>query len=313
MAKKYNKINGNLVQDTPKVVTFSTYAAAYQGCLDENVPQDCLVVVENDGLYIWDWNQVTLTKLTEVGGGGVQPKYVVGDIMQLYGTTAPSDKWLKCDGSAFDTTRYADLYTMLGSGNTPDLTGKVLKGIGSNGNLSTHDPITLGATLSANIGDHTHSIYSPGHVHSYSDRHTHSWDDVASGVVNGVGKLSMTQGSTDEIFFPYANSVSQGAFFGTSQSMNTSYSIHEYMVMQTVGEAQLYRPQDYWRNYMRAQNTQSYNSGIDACMWYWCNDYVHSGDLDVETTTDYSTYTGTAGKSFEIRAMEVTYFIRAEV
>lgn len=312
MAKKYNKINGNLVVDTPKVVTFSTYAAAYQGCLDEDVPQDCLVVVENDGLYIWDGNQVTLTKLTEVGGGGVQPKYVVGDIMQLYGTTAPSDKWLKCDGSAFDTTRYADLYNLLGSGNTPDLNGHVLKGIGNNGNLSTHDPITLGAKLSANIGDHIHTIYSPGHVHSYSDRHTHTWDNNASGVVNGVGKLSMIQGAADKIYWPYDGN--DHGFLGTSQTLNSSYDITQYMTMQTVGKASLYNPQEYYRSYANCNNIQSnQDSSTNTCIWYWCNDFVRNGDLDVVTTTDYSNYTGTSGKSFEIRAMEVSYFIRAEV
>lgn len=309
MAKKYNKINGNLVVDTPKVVTFSTYAAAYQGCMDEDVPQDCLVVVENDGLYIWDWDQVTLTKLTDVGGGGVQPKYVVGDIMQLYGTTAPSDKWLKCDGSAFDTTRYADLYTLLGSSNTPNLNGYVLKGIGNNGNLSTHDPITLGAKLSAIIGDHIHGYQlAAHHSHTYSDEHNHAWNSTDSGVTNGIGYLTS---SSDTTYVSTHYSGSHKILF-TGQNL-ADFGINNTLVMMCLGHA-TFNNQDastYYDQYIDAY-TYQYSKGYTR-YWQWCNTFSSTGDLDLYHDDGNSASTGTSGKVFDVRAMEVTYFIRAEV
>ena len=308
MAKKYNKINGNLVVDTPKVVSFSTYAAAYQGCLDEDVPQDCLVVVENDGLYIWDWNQVTLTKLTDVGGGGVQPKYVVGDIMQLYGTTAPSDKWLKCDGSAFDTTRYADLYNLLGSSNTPDLNGYVLKGIGNNGNLSTHDPITLGQKLSANVGNHIHGYQlATSHSHTYSDAHSHAWNSAASGVTNGFGYLTSPSDTT----YVSTNYATHRILF-TGQNL-ADFGISTTRVMMCLGHA-TFNDQDastYFDHYIDAY-TYQYSKGYSR-YWQWCNPFSSSGYLDSYQDAGYSTSTGTSGKVFDVRAMEVTYLIRAEV
>lgn len=308
MAKKYNKINGNLVVDTPKVVTFSTYAAAYQGCLDEDVPQDCLVVVENDGLYIWDWNQVTLTKLTDVGGGGVQPKYVVGDIMQLYGTTAPSDKWLKCDGSTFDTTRYPDLYNLLGSSNTPDLNGYVLKGIGNNGNLSTHDPITLGAKLSASIGDHIHGYQlAASHSHTYSDEHSHAWNSTASGVTNGIGYMTSSSDTT----YVSTNYLTHKILF-TGQNL-ADFGITNTRVMMCLGHATFNNldVSTYYDQYIDAY-TYQYSKGYSR-YWQWCNPFSSSGDLDSYQDDGNSASTGISGKVFDVRAMEVTYFIRAEV
>lgn len=308
MAKKYNKINGNLVVDTPKVVTFSTYAAAYQGCLDEDVPQDCLVVVENDSLYIWDGDQVTLTKLTEVGGGGIQPKYVVGDIMQLYGTTAPSGKWLKCDGSAFDTTRYADLYNLLGSGNTPDLNGYVLKGIGSNGNLSTHDPITLGAKLSANIGNHIHGYQlATSHSHTYSDEHSHAWNSTTSGVTNGIGYLI---NSSDTTYVSQSYATNRIAFTGQNLA---DFGIDGTLNMMCLGHAtfNINGTSTYYDQQIDAY-TYQYSKGYTR-YWKWCNTFSNLGDLDSYQDSGNSASTGTSGKVFDVRAMEVTYFIRAEV
>ena len=302
MAKKYNKINGNLVVDTPKVVTFSTYAAAYQGCLDEDVPQDCLVVVENDGLYIWDWVQVTLTKLTEVGGGGVQPKYVVGDIMQLYGTTAPSDKWLKCDGSAFDTTRYADLYNLLGSGNTPDLNGYVLKGIGNNGNLSTHDSITLGAKLSANMGQHYHAgvsnVIHNSHIYSEGTGHTHTWTpDSSISNPNATNGIAVWDGKT---FIP--TYFSDWYLPAASQANNSNYAL----LIESVGfEGTCGNSRTYCKATTCLEPWQ-YNGTA------WCNGTRIAINLANQSIGD-TTFTGTNGKIFEIRAMEVSYFIRAEV
>lgn len=302
MAKKYNKINGNLVVDTPKVVTFSTYAAAYQGCLDEDVPQDCLVVVENDGLYIWDLAQVTLTKLTEVGGGGVQPKYVIGDIMQLYGTTAPSGKWLKCDGSAFDTTKYPDLYSLLGSNTVPDLNGYVLKGIGSNGIFSTHDPIALGAKLSANMGQHYHTgvsnVTHNSHIYSEGTGHTHTWTpDSSVSNPNATNGIAVWDRKT---FIP--------TYFGdwylpaASQANNSNYAL----LIESVGfEGTCANSRTYCKATTCLEPWQ-YNGTA------WCNGTRFNINLANQSRGD-TTFTGTNGKIFEIRAMEVSYFIRAEV
>jgi microcystin-dependent protein len=64
-----------------------------------------------------------------------------GTIMAYVGTTAPAG-WLLCDGAAIpDNVYHAQLRTLLGSANVPDLRGMFLRGAGS-GNLSNTNGVT---------------------------------------------------------------------------------------------------------------------------------------------------------------------------
>jgi microcystin-dependent protein len=98
-----------------------------------------------------------------------------GTIMAYVGTTAPAG-WLLCDGAAIpDNVYHAQLRTLLGSANVPDLRGMFLRGAGS-GNLSNSNGVTrLGPNLkqvqidayqqhlhgisltTSEIGDHNHN------------------------------------------------------------------------------------------------------------------------------------------------------------
>lgn len=300
MATKYNKISNSLVKDTPKVITFSNYAAAVQGCMDEDAPQDCLVAVENDGLYLWDLENTRLILLTATGGGGVLPKYVVGDIMQLYGTTAPSDKWLVCDGSTFDTTKYPDLYTLLGSNTVPDLTDCVLRGIGQNGALSAAEQspiLSIKQKATASMGAHGHSgIAWVAHgYHSYSDSHTHVYtppeEYKSEGWTNGIAYWPNTA------VLPFAG-----------QFPNTNIYLPGSGLTNTESEA------------MMIEALQMSGTAATGTSWYstvrtnsrWCNVTEISTSLASVTGEVTTSAVGDANKVFEIRNMEVTYLIRAE-
>jgi microcystin-dependent protein len=57
------------------------------------------------------------------------PRYVVpvGTVVAYAGATAPAG-WLLCDGSAFSSAQYGDLFTVLGAAQTPDLRGAFVRG-----------------------------------------------------------------------------------------------------------------------------------------------------------------------------------------
>jgi microcystin-dependent protein len=99
-----------------------------------------------------------------------------GIIVAYAGATAPTG-WLLCDGSAYNTTTYADLFAILGTSNLPNLKDKFLKGKnadalfatgGSNTNSHTH-----GVTSNVSVGNHsTLSLDNEsGHTHYIDHNH----------------------------------------------------------------------------------------------------------------------------------------------
>ncbi len=63
---------------------------------------------------------------------------LVGSITMWPKTTAPTGYFI-CDGSAYNTTTYAALFAVLGTGNLPDLRGKFVRGYDS---TNLYDPDT---------------------------------------------------------------------------------------------------------------------------------------------------------------------------
>lgn len=61
------------------------------------------------------------------GGGSGSLGNPVGTVIMFYGTTAPSGYFL-CNGSAFNRTENPELFSILGSANTPDLRGYFIRG-----------------------------------------------------------------------------------------------------------------------------------------------------------------------------------------
>jgi hypothetical protein len=60
----------------------------------------------------------------------------VGTILMWPTTTAPTG-YMICDGSTYDTTTYASLYTVLGSNQLPDFRGYFMRGYDSSRTVDT--------------------------------------------------------------------------------------------------------------------------------------------------------------------------------
>jgi microcystin-dependent protein len=110
-----------------------------------------------------------------------------GAVFHFAATTAPAG-YLVCDGSAYATTVYPDLfavvgYTFGGAGgtfNVPDLTGAFVRGVG--GNSAAFGQIQADGISAHNHGvtdpGHTHTITDPGHLHTIVDPgHNHTLND----------------------------------------------------------------------------------------------------------------------------------------
>lgn len=104
------------------------------------------------------------------GLAGAGPAIPVGAVFPFAGATAPGG-YAICDGSALDTTAYADLFAVLayaygGAGasfNLPDLRDRIPLGKAASG---------TGATLGETGGSKSHTHAAPTHAHSTGD-HTH--------------------------------------------------------------------------------------------------------------------------------------------
>ena len=85
-----------------------------------------------------------------------------GAISFYFGTAAP-EGWLICDGKEYNILSYPDLYTLLGSSNTPNLQGCFLRGTGTNSsytNLAGQSVSgqALGTYAQDSVGQHYHTF-----------------------------------------------------------------------------------------------------------------------------------------------------------
>ena len=91
---------------------------------------------------------------------------MIGEIVCFAGPTSPNSNWILCDGRSIVRADYADLFAVIGTVygsadsahfNIPDLTDRVIAGVGSN-------------ALGAAYGEATHLLTTaeiPSHAHSY--------------------------------------------------------------------------------------------------------------------------------------------------
>lgn len=84
---------------------------------------------------------------------------IVGTVIWSLASSPPSEAYLVADGSAFDTAKYADLATLLGAANVPNLVSRYARGAVGN-EVGVHVP--AGVDVSG-VGI---SISDPGHVHT---------------------------------------------------------------------------------------------------------------------------------------------------
>ena len=124
----------------------------------------------------------------------------------FFAAAAVPPGYLVCDGAAYSTTTYANLFALVGytfggggaTFNVPNLTGLFIRGVGGNSaafgtvqsdsfgahNHGVNDPghnhplADPGHNHTVNDPGHTHSVTDPGHNHSVNDPgHTHSVND----------------------------------------------------------------------------------------------------------------------------------------
>lgn len=137
------------------------------------------------------------TVLTGTGTWGAGR--VPGEVIDYAGSTPPAG-WLNCDGQAYATAAYPNLfgvigYTYGGSGavfNVPDCRGRTTVGAGQGSGLTNRALTAKGGeeshTLSTaempshshgvNDGGHSHALTDPGHAHSvYDPSHIHGVGD----------------------------------------------------------------------------------------------------------------------------------------
>ena len=115
-----------------------------------------------------------------------------GTIMAYVGTTAPTG-WLMCNGAAIpDNVYHAQLRTLLGSANTPDLNGMFLRGAGS-GNLSNSNGVTRpGPNLKQVQVDayqqHLHGISLTTSTNGQHNHNNGGWNQILINSGHGTSK-----------------------------------------------------------------------------------------------------------------------------
>lgn len=162
--------NGILVSQKPTLFNVDVHTAE-NGYICWSLYQGKLYIREND-------ENVEILQPYSTGDTNIASDGHIGDFVYYMGDVNPDPAHLLvCDGSEFDTTEFADLYTLLGSNRTPNMVNRMLRGTGSSGKISNHDTVNLMASqdISAQGGFHKHSALYPTvpHTHTVSVQGEH--------------------------------------------------------------------------------------------------------------------------------------------
>lgn len=147
--------------------------------------------ISYDGVYWYNPNGSTFTLVSYPSNNmfyqdGYWEKLIglFGDSNGIVGEIKPSintiqdNRWLLCDGSTYDTTKYSELYAILGTNKLPDFRELIPVGAGTNaGAVSTqgsattfptgHDVFTKGQIKERQIQNHSHAITIYNHTHTF--------------------------------------------------------------------------------------------------------------------------------------------------
>ena len=205
--KELIKKNGNLQQ-------VSDYKIKIYSQLPQSGSTDEIVILENNGIYQYS-NNVWEKILNFISSG---PSGIIGEIKASLNMNDISDDWLECNGNTFDTTKYPELYSLLGTNTLPDLRESCLVGVGQNStdNIATHDVFTLGELKDSQTQGHTHSFTQGTHNHNIAcccnyTQHTHSIRDYQSGsMCLGAQFTCVTRRFGTDLCTAYSNAVSLG-------------------------------------------------------------------------------------------------------
>ena len=161
--KDYIKTSNSLVNaEDLSLKIYSTVAAMNNDIA--NISSDEVVLVQGSALYQKsNGSMVDITSpVVPVASAGY-----IGDIVAYYGNTNPDPTtFLVCDGSTFSSSDFPELYNILGTNTTPDLTGIGLKGTPNGGTVRTR-------CAESCFPAHTHTGKLRSHAHTLADTHCH--------------------------------------------------------------------------------------------------------------------------------------------
>ena len=158
---------------------------------------------------------ITVNQIKELIGE--QGSFPIGTCMWDLTNGDLKPGWALCDGSAFDTARYAELALLFPGGTLPDVRGRYLSSVG----LASFEP---GDTEEAQLPAHTHTYSGTVEEDPHDHEVTTSAGSVnltgavyfAGGVIeSATGIFSVDQNSEDSVFF--ANDTDVYNFKGYSQ------------------------------------------------------------------------------------------------
>ena len=148
------------------------------------------------------------------------------------------------------------------------------------------------------MGAHGHSgiSWAAHGYHSYSNTHTHVYTPPeaykVSGWTNGIAYWPNTA------LLPFSNSFSPRHLYLPGSGLTNTYE--GAMLIEALQMSGTTTGGTSWYSTVRTNS-------------HWCDTTTINTSLDAVTGTVDTSATGDANKVFEIRNMEVSYFIRAEV
>lgn len=199
--RSYVKQNGNLETLQPQTRVFPDMTSVSQA----TIPEGEIFIVENAGMYIRISGSNVLIFASAPSAG------VIGEIRAYCSSTPPTNDWIICDGSTFDTTLCPDLYTLLGDNHVPDLR-----------EYTTKMGINIGQFDESAIGPHTHRVVvEHDHRVVYTSEHN---------VSNYTGSMSyLISGSNYPRTISNEGTVSPAIITANSQyNTSSAYSYNSY-------------------------------------------------------------------------------------
>ena len=220
----YSKQNNSLYKDTPFGKVYNTKPSDLS-----SISEGEIIFVKEDSVYqkvsgaLVDISQITISSGT------------VGELVIYSGSTNPDPDVFVEAGQQFDTTKFPELYALLGSDTVPNYDGYTFRGSGSNGNINSHDTIAIGEMQSSRTPYHTHKITVPDHTHTVSNG-THRHD---SKQMSNLAYVDTNTGYTTSFTSDYTTSSNVSTGSGTTsysfQSKTPTWSINGATTDTTYG------------------------------------------------------------------------------
>ena len=203
--RSYIKQNDNLETLQPQTRVFPDMTSVAQA----TIPEGEIFIVENIGMYIRLSNSNVLIFASAAASG------VIGEIRAYCSSTPPTNDWIICDGSQFDTTLCPELYSVLGSDHVPDLREYTTK-MGS----------TIGQFDESEIEYHRHSaVVDHAHGGTYSSSHRRFLSRTSGNIGRGgFGNISFL----DINFAPYIGNYSTAGYYSVTNFSNSQAGYSGY-------------------------------------------------------------------------------------